>query len=364
MKILCVVGARPNFMKVVPVHLALAKLGHESVLVHTGQHYDDRMSDVFFADLGIAKPALNLGVGSGSHAAQTARIMTGFEPVLLDVKPDGVLVAGDVNSTLACALVAVKLHVRTAHLEAGLRSRDRGMPEEINRIATDSICDLLLTPSPDGDENLRHEGIPEERIARVGNTMIDSLRTHLARARDSGGLARAGVTPGEYALVTMHRPSNVDDESGLRRLVAMLGTIAERLPVVFPMHPRTRAHAAALGLRLDAHAGLRVTEPLGYLEFLGLEADAKVVLTDSGGVQEETTALGVPCLTFRTSTERPVTVSEGTNTIVGTDTVRALREVEAILAGGGKRGRIPALWDGAAGMRAAEALVGRWAKVG
>lgn len=359
MKVLCVVGARPNFMKVAPVHAALAAAGHASLLVHTGQHYDERMSDVFFDDLGMPRPHVNLGVGSASHAVQTARIMEAFEPVVLSERPTGVLVAGDVNSTIACALVAVKLGVPVAHLEAGLRSFDRAMPEETNRVLTDAISDVLLTPSPDADDNLRREGVPEARIARVGNAMIDSLVAHLPRARATGVVARLGLAPRGYALVTLHRPSNVDDPAGLARLLEMLADVARRLPVVFPMHPRTRARVREL--RLDAALDrLRVIEPLGYLDFLGLQADARLVVTDSGGIQEETTALGVPCLTARENTERPVTVTEGTNTIVGTDPVRILAAVDDVLATGGKQGRVPALWDGQAGVRTAAALAARW----
>lgn len=361
MKILCVVGARPNFMKVAPVHAALGALGHTSILVHTGQHYDARMSDVFFRDLGVAPPRLNLGVGSASHAVQTARIMEAFEPVLLAEYADGVLVAGDVNSTIACALVAVKLGTPVVHLEAGLRSFDRAMPEEINRVLTDAISDLLLTPSADADENLAREGIAAAQVVRVGNAMIDSLVTHLPRARATGIVARLGVAAQRYALATLHRASNVDERAGLEGMLQVLAQAAARLPVIFPMHPRTRARIDALGLspRL-AIPGLQVVEPLGYLEFLGLEADAGVVLTDSGGVQEETTALGVPCLTLRTSTERPVTVSEGTNVVVGTDPARILAELDHVLATGGKAGRIPEGWDGAAGPRAAAAIAARW----
>jgi UDP-N-acetylglucosamine 2-epimerase (non-hydrolysing) len=361
-KLLCVVGARPNFMKVAPVHAALGAAGHDSRLVHTGQHYDARMSDVFFADLGMPQPHLNLEVGSGSHAVQTARIMEAFEPVVERERPRGVLVAGDVNSTIACALVAVKLGVPVAHLEAGLRSFDRAMPEEINRVLTDAISDVLLTPSADADDNLRREGVAAERIARVGNAMIDSLVAHLPRARASGALARAGMAPREYALVTLHRPSNVDDPAALTRMLGALAEVARTLPVLFPVHPRTRARIDGLPVAArDAAAGLRMIDPLGYLDFLALEADARVVVTDSGGVQEETTALGVPCLTVRTSTERPVTVSEGTNLVIGTDPARLVAEVANIVATGGKAGRIPDGWDGHTGPRVVTALTARWA---
>jgi UDP-N-acetylglucosamine 2-epimerase (non-hydrolysing) len=350
-------------MKVAPVHAALLDLGHRAVLLHTGQHYDARMSEIFFDQLGMPRPEIELGVGSGSHAMQTARIMQTFEPALLDIRPDVVLVAGDVNSTIACALVAVKLGVPTVHLEAGLRSFDRDMPEEINRVLTDAISDLLLTPSPDADANLRREGVNEARVMRVGNTMIDSVVKHVARARNLGVLLSMNLRAGQYAVVTLHRPSNVDHADGVSRLVQLLTGLSARLPVIFPVHPRTRARLIDAGV-LETLAGLRglqITEPLGYLEFLALEADAQFVVTDSGGVQEETTALGVPCLTVRRSTERPITCTEGTNTIVGPEPFHAFREVDAILNGNAKSGRIPDLWDGKAGHRAALALAERWA---
>jgi UDP-N-acetylglucosamine 2-epimerase (non-hydrolysing) len=353
MRIVDVVGARPNFMKMAPVHAALRAAGHDAILVHTGQHYDANMSKVFFEDLGMPRPDVNLEVGSGSHAAQTARIMETFEPVLLERKPDAVLVAGDVNSTIACALVAVKLGIRVAHLEAGLRSFDWSMPEEINRILTDRISHLLLTPSPDADANLHAEGVGPERIARVGNAMIDSLRAHLKRALTLDAQDRLGVEKGSYALVTLHRPAAVDDPATLRALFAMLETLARDVPVVFPVHPRTAKRLADAGLRSDR---VRVCEPLGYLEFLGMMARAKVVLTDSGGVQEETTALGVPCLTLRDNTERPITVSEGTNELVGTEPGRILEAAREVLRTGGKVGRIPELWDGRTGGRVAEVI--------
>ncbi|MBZ0232797.1 MAG: UDP-N-acetylglucosamine 2-epimerase (non-hydrolyzing) [Deltaproteobacteria bacterium] len=358
MKVLCVVGARPNFMKVAPVHAALASAGVDSVLVHTGQHYDEVMSDVFFRELGMPPPRVNLGVGSASHAVQTARIMEAFEPIILRENPRGILVAGDVNSTIACALVAVKLGVSVAHLEAGLRSFDRTMPEEINRVLTDAISDVLLTPSADADENLQREGVSLDRISRVGNAMIDSLRHHLLRARGAGVCARLGLTAGRYGLVTLHRPSNVDEPAHLERLVGALVDVSKRIHVVFPVHPRTRARLAAMDVA--SVPSLRVIDPLGYLDFLALEADARFVLTDSGGVQEETTALGVPCLTLRANTERPITVTEGTNTVIGNDPAAILFHVDGILSSGGKRGRIPELWDGATGPRVASTLRQRW----
>lgn len=360
MKILSVVGARPNFMKVAPVHAALLARGVDALLVHTGQHYDEKMSDVFFDELGLPRPHVNLGVGSGSHAVQTARIMEKFEGVVLAERPDAVLVAGDVNSTIACALVAVKLGIPVVHLEAGLRSFDRSMPEEINRVLTDAISELLLTPSEDADLNLANEGIPRERIARVGNAMIDSLIAHLPRAREKGVLARLGLVPRGYAVLTIHRPSNVDESGALGDLVDILRELSSRLQIVFPVHPRTRARLRELDLEAAASSAAMLIDPVGYLEFLALEADARIVLTDSGGVQEETTALGVPCLTLRENTERPVTVTTGTNTIVGRDRARILRALEAELAGRGKAGRVPELWDGHAGERAADLIVARW----
>ncbi len=357
MKILNIVGARPNFMKVAPVHEALLAAGHDAKLIHTGQHYDANMSKVFFDQLGMPKPDENLGVGSASHAVQTARIMEAFEPLVMRHEPDLVLVAGDVNSTIACALVAVKLHVRVAHLEAGLRSYDRRMPEEINRVLTDQISEILLTPSPDADDNLRHEGIAGEKIHRVGNAMIDSLRKHLDAARATEAVENQGLDPGGYALTTLHRAENVDDPAILERLLRALAEVATDIPVVFPIHPRTKKRIDELGLK-DAARGVRLLEPLGYLEFLALQADAKLILTDSGGIQEESTALGIPCLTMRDNTERPITVTEGTNTLVGTDPAVLLKEAQAILEIGGKRGRIPELWDGAAAERVA-VVIGR-----
>ncbi|OFX23276.1 MAG: UDP-N-acetylglucosamine 2-epimerase [Anaeromyxobacter sp. RBG_16_69_14] len=358
-KILHVVGARPNFMKIAPVMQAVARAGFaDQKLVHTGQHYDIAMSDVFFTDLGMPVPDIHLGVGSGSHAEQTAKVLVGFERVCLDERPDLVVVAGDVNSTLACSLDCAKLRIPCAHVEAGLRSFDMEMPEEVNRIVTDRLCEILLTPSPDADENLRQEGTDPARIFRVGNVMIDTLLAHLPKARAAGPQARMGVEPGRYGVLTLHRPSNVDDPKVFGGLVEALGEIQRHLPMVFPVHPRTRRRMEDFGLgpRVAALAGLRLCEPLGYLEFLGLTADAKLVLTDSGGLQEETTALGIPCLTIRENTERPVTVSEGTNTLVGVDPRRIVEEAMRALSGPGKAGRVPALWDGGASERIAEVL--------
>jgi UDP-N-acetylglucosamine 2-epimerase (non-hydrolysing) len=361
-KILHVVGARPNFMKIAPVMQAIARAGFaDQRLVHTGQHYDASMSDVFFAELGLPRPDVHLGVGSGSHATQTARVMVGFEELCLRDRPEVVVVAGDVNSTMACAIDCAKLRIPCAHVEAGLRSFDPDMPEEVNRIVTDRLCELLFTPSPDADENLLHEGTDPERIFRVGNVMVDSLESHLPRARASGALARLGLTRGEYAVVTLHRPSNVDSGEVLAGLTEALVEITRDLPVVFPVHPRTRGRLEAFGLgaRLAAIPALRLCEPLGYLEFLGLTSQARLVLTDSGGLQEETTALGIPCLTLRENTERPITVTEGTNALVGTDRDRIVAAARLAMNGGAKRGRVPELWDGKAAERIAAAL-GSW----
>ncbi len=350
MRIVHVVGARPNFMKAAPVLHALRKWpAMQQMLVHTGQHYDANMSDVFFTQLNIPAPDVNLEVGSGSHAQQTAEIMRRFEPVVLDVKPDLVLVYGDVNSTVAAALVCSKLLIRVGHVEAGLRSFDRTMPEEINRIVTDRLADLLFTPSEDGDLNLQHEGIPVEKIHRVGNVMIDSLVRLLPTAMrcPKNGL------PERYALVTLHRPSNVDDARSLKSILESLLEINENLDVVFPVHPRTRQRIAEFGLKIEK---LHLLEPLPYIEFLALQSCAAAVITDSGGIQEETTYLGVPCLTMRENTERPITVSLGTNVIVGQDRKKLRAELLRIMEGNAKKGAIPPLWDGHAGQRIADIL--------
>ncbi|MGB8013321.1 MAG: UDP-N-acetylglucosamine 2-epimerase (non-hydrolyzing) [Terriglobales bacterium] len=352
MHVFHIVGARPNFMKVAPVMNALKNRKHVvQTLVHTGQHYDANMSDVFFEQLGIPAPDVNLAVGSGTHARQTAEIMTRFEPVLLERQPDIVLVYGDVNSTVAAALVCAKLGVRVGHVEAGLRSFDRTMPEEINRLVTDQLADLLFTPSEDGDINLQREGIPAERIFRVGNVMIDSLVKLLPAAR----LQNQNGLPQRYALVTLHRPSNVDDSAVLKRILRSLLEVSQGLPVVFPAHPRTRKRIEDFGLEAGQ---LRIIEPLSYLQFLGLQSRATVVITDSGGIQEETTFLGVPCLTLRENTERPVTVSMGTNILVGRDPDKLRSEVSRVLSGQAKKGTIPPLWDGHAGERIAAVLAG------
>ncbi len=371
--LLHVVGARPNYMKMAPL-LAACERGNwgRHLLVHTGQHYDPFLNDAIFRDLGLRAPDEHLGVGSGSHAEQTAKIMIAFEKLVAERRPALVVVAGDVNSTLACAIVAAKACVPVAHVEAGLRSFDRTMPEEINRIVTDRLTDLYLTPSPDADENLLREGASPSSIARVGNLMVDSLLSNLARAREVGALAKHGVEDKRFALVTLHRPSNVDDPAHFERLFGALLRIAERIPVIFPVHPRSRPRLEAPEIRArlagcDGEPGrgspnpsgtpmMKLVPPLGYLEFLDLQASAKMVLTDSGGIQEETTALGVPCLTLRENTERPITVTEGTNTLVGVDPAAIWSAALDILENGGKAGRVPALWDGHAGERAAEAI--------
>ena len=340
-------------MKVAPILAQLRKRGGvQQILVHTGQHYDAKMSDVFFQDLGMPDPDVHLGVGSGSHAQQTARVMVEIEPVLSREKPDVVVVAGDVNSTVAVALVAAKMGLAVAHVEAGLRSRDWSMPEEINRVVTDRLSDLLFTPSRDGDENLAREGVDPARVHFVGNVMIDSLNAALPRARESRIHDRLEVSRKGYALATLHRPANVDDPAALSRLLSALAEVAAQLPVVFPIHPRTRSRLPA-GFEAK---GLKLVEPLGYLDFLALTAEARLVMTDSGGIQEETTALGVPCLTLRENTERPVTVDVGTNQLVGTDPARAVAAARDVLAGRVRKGALPELWDGRAAERVADVL--------
>ena len=329
------------------------------LVVHTGQHYDWIMSDAFFRDLELPEPDIYLNVGSGSHAAQTAAVMERFEPVVLREKPDWVLVVGDVNSTLACALVCVKLGVKVAHVEAGLRSGDRTMPEEINRLVTDQIADLLFTPSRDADDNLRAEGIPEERIRFVGNIMIDSLFKQLTRSKESTIRKVLGLCDKDYAVLTLHRPSNVDEPKTFTRIIDALEEVAGRLPIVFPAHPRTRQRISDWGLneRIERVAGLQVVEPVGYLDFLNLYSQARLVLTDSGGIQEETTVLGIPCLTLRENTERPITVSMGTNTIVGTDRGKITTAAFAALDGFKNRThQVPPLWDGHTAERILTAL--------
>jgi UDP-N-acetylglucosamine 2-epimerase (non-hydrolysing) len=356
MKYLLVAGARPNFMKVAPLMDAFARRrtagdGFAVRLVHTGQHYDRKMSDDFFAELGIPEPDLNLAVGSGTHAEQTGRVMIAFEQVCQAERPDWVIVVGDVNSTLACSITAKKLGIRVAHVEAGLRSRDMSMPEEINRLCTDAISDALFTTDELASDNLRREGVPEGRVHFVGNTMIDTLLRCLDRA-----CARplpTGLEAKGYAVLTLHRPQNVDDPCVLAGILGAVGVVADRMPVVFPVHPRT---AKSLG-SLPLHPNLRIAEPLGYLSFLGLVAHSRMVLTDSGGIQEETTVLGVPCLTMRPNTERPITCEVGTNRLVGTDPQRIREAALAVLDNGQRPHRIPEKWDGHAAERIVEILL-------
>ena len=364
--VICVVGARPNFMKMAPILRAFAQ--HQpaipTMLVHTGQHYDKDMNDRLFVDLRLPHPDINLGVGSGTHAVQTAEVMRRFEPVLDTHKPSCVLVVGDVNSTLACTLVGVKKSVPVVHVEAGLRSYDRGMPEEINRVLTDQIADLLYTTERSALDNLRREGIDEARVRFVGNVMIDSLLANRESAHaPAKTLSEAGIDttlldgPHGYAVVTLHRPSNVDQLETLRPLLEVLREVSEKLPLVFALHPRTRANIERFGLsELVSSRHIALLPPQGYLEMLGLMAHAKLVLTDSGGLQEETTALGIPCLTIRENTERPITIDQGTNTMVGSNRTAILNSVDEILAGGGKCGRIPEYWDGRAAERIAADL--------
>lgn len=352
MRIIHVVGARPNFMKVAPVLHALGqRKGVTQTLVHTGQHYDTNMSDIFFQQLDIPAPDVNLSVGSGTHARQTAEIMTRLEPVVIEHKPDMVLVYGDVNSTVAAALLCAKVGVQVGHVEAGLRSFDRTMPEEINRLVTDQLADLLFTPSEDGDFNLRKEGIPREKVHLVGNVMIDSLVRLLPEilCHSKDGLLK------RYALVTLHRPSNVDHSEVLKGILKSLLEVSQDLAVMFPAHPRTRRRIAEFGLNAEQ---LQLLDPLPYVEFLALQRGATVVITDSGGIQEETTYLGVPCLTLRSNTERPVTVSSGTNVLVGQDSQKLRSELVKILQGKAKKGAVPPLWDGHAGERIADVLSG------
>jgi UDP-N-acetylglucosamine 2-epimerase (non-hydrolysing) len=342
-----IAAARPNFMKVAPLFHALHGQPWCRVrLVHTGQHYDKNMSEAFFRDLRLPPPDLHLGVGSGSHAEQTANVMLAYERACVADRPDLIVVVGDVNSTLACGLVGSKLHITVAHPEAGLRSRDRNMPEEINRLVTDTVADILWTPSPDGDENLLVEGVAANKITRVGNIMLDSYELMRDAIEASAARDKLGLRTHEYGVVTLHRPSNVDEPEPLAALVRQLKAVGARLPLVFPVHPRTRKNLEAFGLwpELAQAPGLTLAEPLGYVDFMNLVCGARVAITDSGGVQEETTYLGIPCLTLRTTTERPITVTEGSNRLVATDALA--RTVEDILAGRWRHGRKPALWDG------------------
>lgn len=354
MRVLHVVGARPNFMKAAPVYRALARDGHEQTLVHTGQHYDALMSDVFFQALEIPDPDESLGVGSGSHAQQTAAIMSRFEPVVIARKPDIVLVYGDVNSTVAAALVCSKIGICVGHVEAGLRSFDRSMPEEINRMVTDKLADFLFTPSIDGDENLAREGVAKERVFMVGNVMIDTLIRFLPKADEAFPALQEKLSLTSFGLVTLHRPSNVDEESSFLPMLQVLDSLSEKLPLIFPVHPRTRQKWSA---RLQqCSPNLQVIDPLGYLEFLALQKHAVVVITDSGGIQEETTYLGTPCLTLRENTERPITVAQGTNVLIGRNWDLLRSHFDRALHEGRTLGGRPPLWDGNASGRIAEIL--------
>ena len=362
-KIISVVGARPNFMKVAPIHKAFQKLvtSHSSLVTHkichTGQHYDEKMSKVFFENLELPEPDFYLGVGSGSHAEQTAKIIIEFEKILLQEKPDLVIVVGDVNSTIACALTAVKLGIKVAHVEAGLRSFDRGMPEEVNRILTDSISDYLFVTEKSGLENLKREGVSEEKIFFTGNVMIDSIVNYLSKVENSKILENLFLLPFNFLLVTLHRPSNVDSEKNLKKIVELLNSLSGRIKIIFPIHPRTRKNLESFGLLDTLNSNIILTEPLGYIDFIALVKNSSLVLTDSGGIQEETTYLGIPCVTLRTSTERPVTVEEGTNYLVGEDTLAAEKVCLDILNNNFKKGQIPELWDGHAAERIVEVLV-------
>jgi UDP-N-acetylglucosamine 2-epimerase (non-hydrolysing) len=354
-KIVAVAGARPNFMKIAPLMWELRKRpGVASYLVHTGQHYDERMSRLFFEELHIPRPDIDLGVGSASHAVQTAEVMKRFEPVIVQHKPDAVLVVGDVNSTIACALTAVKLDVPVAHVEAGLRSFDRTMPEEINRILTDAISRWLFVTERSGVENLRREGVPDERIFLVGNVMIDTLLSCRLRCESSPILEQLGVPDRGYGVLTLHRPANVDEPAVFARLFTAIERLQRELPIVFPVHPRTRKALASVGA--GRCAGLKVTEPLGYLDFMKLLAHARFAMTDSGGIQEETTVLGVPCLTLRNNTERPCTCEQGTNRLVGLDPERIIAEGLEVLSLPVGAGRVPELWDGKAAGRIVDVL--------
>ncbi len=359
-RVLNIVGARPNFMKIAPIHRSMKQYPNdfEPVLVHTGQHYDKQMSKVFFDDLELPEPDIYLGVGSGSHAVQTAKIMIEFEKICQEMKPDLVLVVGDVNSTVACSLVASKLEIPVAHVEAGLRSLDRSMPEEINRIVTDALSEYLFTTEKSGTENLLKEGIDPHKIHFVGNVMIDSLIYYLQKNDGAPLLKEFHLQPKEYALVTLHRPSNVDNPENFLKIISAFEQLSSRLPIIFPIHPRTEKNIKDFGLekRLASLPNLQLIAPVGYLDFMQLMRHCKFVMTDSGGIQEETTYLGIPCMTLRENTERPVTVSEGTNEIVGTDTEKIVQLTWQLLDGKWKKGRIPELWDGNAADRIVEIL--------
>ncbi len=360
-KIISVVGARPNFMKIAPIHRAFKKYSDsiQHLICHTGQHYDEKMSKVFFEDLELPQPDFYLGVGSGSHAEQTASVMIKFEKILIDEKPDLILVVGDVNSTIACSLTAAKLHIKIVHVEAGLRSGDRDMPEEINRVLTDAISDLLFVTEKSGMENLKREGVSDQKVFFAGNVMIDSLAHFKPKVINSTVLAEFGLTPKNYILVTLHRPSNVDTKDQLIKLIDVLNTLAEKRKVLFAIHPRTKNNLADFNLVEKMHKNLILTDPIGYLDFLSLTSNAELIVTDSGGIQEESTYLGVQCITLRTSTERPITVEIGTNQLLGTDLEKAKTAALEVLNGKIKIGKIPELWDGKAAERITEIIVNK-----
>ena len=364
LKIIIVAGARPNFMKVAPIIKCILRRQAEGAangvavdyrLVHTGQHYDEKMSDIFFSELGISAPHINLAVGAGSHAAQTAGVMTKFEPVCAQEKPDWVVVVGDVNSTMACTLVCSKLGIKVAHVEAGLRSFDRTMPEEINRIVTDSLADLLLTPSEDGNANLQREGVPASKIRLVGNVMIDALVANLDKARACSLPATLGLKARGFIYVTLHRPANVDKRASLTAIMSELQTLAATMPVVFPMHPRTRKMCGEFGIALEGNPNLKILEPIGYHDSLCLTETARLVLTDSGGLQEESTYFRTPCLTLRPNTERPVTVTVGSNKLTTLESLK--QDIAAVLSSANRNGQIPPLWDGRAAERIVQAVI-------
>ncbi|MCK4561259.1 MAG: UDP-N-acetylglucosamine 2-epimerase (non-hydrolyzing) [Calditrichia bacterium] len=359
MKILNIVGARPNFMKIAPIHREMGKYpGLKPLLIHTGQHYDKKMSKLFFQDLLLPEPDIYLGVGSGTHTEQTARIMLDFEKVMEEQKPDLVLVVGDVNSTAACSLVAAKMQTKIAHVEAGLRSFDRTMPEEINRMITDALSDFLFVTEKSGLENLKNEGIPDNKVFFTGNVMIDSLKFFLEKARESSILSDLQVNGSPFALVTLHRPSNVDVKENLENLFYTFSVIGKEVKIVFPMHPRTKKMIDTFDLEnyVASIENLIITDPIGYLDFMQLMQNARLILTDSGGIQEETTYLGIPCITIRENTERPITVDIGTNVLVGPKADRIIHETEKIISGNGKKGKIPELWDGNAAERIVKIL--------
>lgn len=361
-KIISVVGARPNFMKMAPVHRAFQKYHGEvqHLICHTGQHYDDKMSKVFFDDLELPKPDFYLGVGSGTHAQQTAKVMVEFEKVLNEQHPDLIIVYGDVNSTIACALTAVKLGIKVAHVEAGLRSFDRSMPEEINRVLTDSISDFLFVSEKSGIENLKHEGIGDKKIFFVGNVMIDSLIHFLPKIEKSAILNNYGLAPEKYIVVTLHRPSNVDDAKNLSPVVEFLNSVAKQSEIIFPVHPRTKLSLERNGFKKQLASNIKIVDPIGYLDFVKLMKESRLVITDSGGIQEETTYLGVQCITLRDNTERPITTEIGTNHLIGTDLNAVALKVVHLLNGEKKVGEKPELWDGKASDRITAGLVNSW----